>query len=314
MKHDKLDREQDLFLRQKEINGTAYNGLTTYRKVFLNINEIIGELDYKDQDKLEDQVIEYFETIGRKLKPSTYNSKRMRLNAFFNQLEEDKRIVVNPIHSLHIKKRKDDTAPRPAKTEDLKTMLSAIDLKSYVGFRDYTFIILIVDTGIRPSECVRLKEDYIDLKNLYINLPSEITKTSSPRSVPISLQVAECIQKLLIANKRNFDNSNLFLTESGEDSTTITFQRRLKHYSDRLGIKITPYQLRHYFGTEYLKNQGGNLIYLQKLMGHSDISMTKRYVQVDKEAMANNHRLATPLQNLVKRNTRVKSIFTDRKE
>ena len=49
-------------------------------------------------------------------------------------------------------------------------------------------------------------------------------------------------------------------------------------------------------------------------MGHSDISMTKRYVQVDKEAMANNHRLATPLQNLVKRNTRVKSIFTDRKE
>lgn len=314
MKQDKLDREQSLFLRQKELNGSAFNGLNTYRKVFLNINEIVGELDYKDQDKLENKVMEYFEHVFRKNKISTFNSKRMRLNSFFNQLEESQTIRANPIHSLHIKKRKDNTQPRPAKTEDLKVMLSGIDLKSYVGFRDYTFITLIIDTGIRPSECVRLNNEHLDLENLYINLTSDITKTSRPRSVPISVPVAECIQKLSIANEEHFNSHKLFLTEYGEETTTVLFQRRLKYYSDKLGIKITPYQLRHYFGTQYLKNKGGNLIYLQKLMGHADIAMTKRYVQVDKEALTDNHRLATPLQNVVKRNTRVKSIFTNRKE
>ena len=49
-------------------------------------------------------------------------------------------------------------------------------------------------------------------------------------------------------------------------------------------------------------------------MGHTDIAMTKRYVQVDQEALRDKHRLATPLQKAVKTNTRVKSIFTDRKE
>ena len=49
-------------------------------------------------------------------------------------------------------------------------------------------------------------------------------------------------------------------------------------------------------------------------MGHTDLVMTKRYVQVDKEALRDNHRLSTPLQKAVKRNTRVKSIFTNRKE
>ncbi|VFB16936.1 Tyrosine recombinase XerC [Urinicoccus massiliensis] len=314
MRYDKLDKKQSLFLRQKELNGAAFNGLNTYRKAFLNINKIIGELDYKDQDKLEEQVLSYFESIFSRLKPSTYNTKRKYLSSFFSKMEESQTIRTNPIHSMHIKKRKETIQPRPAKTEDLKVMLSGIDLRSYVGFRDYTFIILIIDTGIRPSECVRLTNEHIDLKNLYINLTSDITKTSRPRGVPISIPVAECIQKLSIANEEYFNSNKLFLTELGDKATTTIFQRRLKYYSDSLGIKITPYQLRHYFGTQYLKNQGGNLIYLQKLMGHADIAMTKRYVQVDKEALTDNHRLATPLQNVVKRNTRVKSIFTNRKE
>ena len=255
MKYDKLDKKQSLFLRQKELNGAAFNGLNTYRKAFLNINEIIGELVYKDQDKLEEQVLSYFESIFNRLKPSTYNTKRKYLSSFFNKMEEDKTIKVNPIHSMHIKKRKETIQPRPAKTEDLKVMLSGIDLRSYVGFRGYTFIILIIDTGIRPSECVRLTNEHIDLKNLYINLTSDITKTSRPRGVPISSQVAECIQKLLIANEEYFNSNKLFLTELGDKATTTIFQRRLKYYSDKLGIKITPYQLRHYFGTQYLKNK-----------------------------------------------------------
>ena len=307
--YSNLDKNQELFLRQKVLIGSAESTLTTYRKVFLNVNEVVGRLDYDNQRNLELQVLTYFEKIFNKLGPVTYNIKRRHVVAYFNFLKDTHQIQENPIHSLHIKKRKEDTVPRPADTNDLKKMLADINLKTFVGLRDYTFITLIVDTGIRPSECVRLKENNIDFEGLFINLPAEITKTSKPRVVPLSPIVAECIHGLLELNHNHFKSEYLFLSESGKPVKTYVFQKRLKHYSDKLGIKITPYQLRHYFGTQYLKNQGGNLIYLQKLMGHADIAMTKRYVQVDKEALSNNHKLATPLQNVVKRNTRVRNIF-----
>ena len=304
-----LDNKQELFLRQKVIAGSAEATLETYKKVFDNINSIVGQLDYENQSHFELQVLSYFETIFDKFKPTTYNIKRRHLTAYFNFLKDTNQIEDNPVHSMKIRNRKEDNEPRPADTDDLKTMLSAINLKTYTGFRDYTFITLIVDTGIRPSECVRLTGEHIDLDHLYINLTSDITKTSRPRSVPLSNVVAECICKLFDLNHKYFISENLFLSETGQPVQTYVFQKRLKYYSDKLGIKITPYQLRHYFGTQYLKNQGGNLIYLQKLMGHADISMTKRYVQVDKEALSSNHKLATPLQNVVQRNTRVRKLF-----
>ena len=304
-----MDNKQELFLRQKVLVGSADATLSTYRKVLANINEIVGALDYENQSHFELQVLSYFETIFDKFNPATYNIKRRHLTAYFNFLKEANQIAENPIHSMKIRQRKEDNEPRPANTKDLKAMLGTINLKTYTGFRDYTFITLIVDTGIRPSECVRLTEKHLDLEHLYINLTSDITKTSRPRSVPLSSLVAEYIQKLLDLNRQHFTAENLFLSETGKPVQTYVFQKRLRYYSDKLGIKITPYQLRHYFGTQYLKNQGGNLLYLQKLMGHADLSMTKRYVQVDKEALTSNHKLATPLQNVVQRNTRLRKIF-----
>lgn len=37
--------------------------------------------------------------------------------------------------------------------------------------------------------------------------------------------------------------------------TTVNFQRRFIKHSKDSSVKITSYQLRHYFGTEYLKIQ-----------------------------------------------------------
>ena len=252
--YSNLDKNQELFLRQKVLIGSAESTLRTYRKVFLNINSVVSRLDYDNQQNLELQVLTYFEDIFDKLNPVTYNVKRRHVVAYFNTLKDLNQIQENPVHSLHIKKRKEDTVPRPADTNDLKKMLADINLKTFVGFRDYTFITLIVDTGIGPSECVRLKEENINFEGLFVNLPAEITKTSRPRVVPLSSVVAECIQGLLELNHKHFKSEYLFLSEYGKPVGTYVFQKRLKQYSDKLGIKITPYQLRHYFGTEYLKN------------------------------------------------------------
>lgn len=80
--------------------------------------------------------------------------------------------------------------------------------------------------------------------------------------------------------------------------TTDRFQRRMQHYSDYSNTKITPYQLRHYFGTEYAKSDNCNLLCLQHIMGHSKLEMTRRYVKIETEDLARNHKLASPIDKL----------------
>lgn len=64
-------------------------------------------------------------------------------------------------------------------------------------------------------------------------------------------------------------------------------------YSQKSGIKVTPYQLRHSFATLFLKN-GGDVFSLQHLMSHSDLRMTKRYTELDESYIEQQHRSYSP--------------------
>lgn len=306
LRENTLDKNQKMFLEIKELEGLATTSINTYRKLFNNLNKKVGALDYKNYANLEKQIMGYF-NLARFHKNSTYNQKQKSLNAYFNLLIKKEIIEKNPIKTIPIKKKTETFAPNPAKAEDIQRILQVIDIKTYAGFRDYVFITLLADTGIRPAEATRLNTS--NFKENVVKLDGEITKTKTARVIPISSMVLENAKNLFDLNQENFDSQKLFLTEDGLEADTVLFQRRLNKYSKLAGVKITPYQLRHYFGTQYLKNPGSNLIYLQKMMGHKSLEMTKRYVEVDSDSLIENHKIASPLQNIIKRNTRVRKLF-----
>ena len=72
----------------------------------------------------------------------------------------------------------------------------------------------------------------------------------------------------------------------------------MKKYCWYADVHITPYQLRHYFGTEYARSDNCNILYLQKILGHSKLEMTRRYVKIETEDLARNHKLASPIDKL----------------
>jgi integrase/recombinase XerD len=66
------------------------------------------------------------------------------------------------------------------------------------------------------------------------------------------------------------------------------------------GVKKGPHSLRHTFATEWIK-AGGDLISLGKLLGHSTIQVTQRYVTLVTEDMQQKHRLYSPMNRLARR-------------
>ena len=290
------DELQTRFLLSKKLNGVQEITLASYRKVFMNFENQTGKpIDY---DNLMEQVADFFFAINW-YSDMTFNNQRSNLNGYFNFLVDKGIIKENPIKALEITRRKEEDKPRPANKDDLVKLLSVIPTYTYVGIRDYTMILLMADTGIRPAEIVRLKEDHLNLARSSIILTKDITKTKRERITPISDGVKSSLIKFNKTIESVFeDRKYLFLTEQGEKMNTYVLRNNMKAYSEKAGVKITPYQLRHFFGTEYLRHDG-NLLYLQKVLGHSNLNTTRKYIQISDDDLLRSHQMVSPAKELM---------------
>lgn len=98
-----------------------------------------------------------------------------------------------------------------------------------------------------------------------VNVPAEIAKTRTARTLPLSIETVRPITKFINARPEDWDNNSpLFASCEGEEMNTEVLSRRFAQYSKKLGATVTPYSLRHCFALYYLRN-GGNALSLQKM-------------------------------------------------
>jgi site-specific recombinase XerD len=142
--------------------------------------------------------------------------------------------------------------------------------------RTHTAALLILDGGYRISEVLALPYEAVDFDNLAVKVRG---KGGKHRLVPLS---AEMRKKLFrFAGKRSGPGVLVFGTRRNTLVTVRNFERDLKVIGEKLGItgvRFSPHTLRHSFAACYLKN-GGNLFYLSKILGHSTVKTTERYLQ-----------------------------------
>ena len=78
------------------------------------------------------------------------------------------------------------------------------------------------------------------------------------------------------------ESEMLFLNCSGKSMSRQGFWKVLKSYAEAAGIQqdITPHTLRHSFAAHLVQN-GADLKSVQEMMGHSDISTTQIYMNMN---------------------------------
>ena len=246
--------------------------------------------------------------MSQEIKPATYNIRLVYLKAFFAWSINEGYLVENPLQGF--KRRKAE--PRIVNTpeEILQALLKTPNQKTFTGLRDYALILLTLDTGIRPKEAINLLENHFDLKHLVINIPSEEAKTRTSRSLPILPPTAQAINRLIRARHPSWrTDTPVFCSSEGSTLSRFTWGDRMQLYSKTLGFKIRPYDLRHCFAIMYLR-AGGHAFGLQKTLGHTDLSMTKRYVFLTGQDLKEAHYSASPLNKLitVRKKQRVRKI------
>jgi len=173
--------------------------------------------------------------------------------------------------------------PRLKEEQKVLATLSADHIKRLIQFspkgrnlkRAHTLTLLLLDTGLRFAEALGLTWERVDLDNLVLKV---LGKGGKHRVVPISL---ECRRVLYRWKQQQRGGDLVFPTRSGIQSTQQNVGRDVRLLGQRVGIRgvrFSPHTFRHTFAVSYLR-AGGNVLYLQRILGHSSLEMTNRYTR-----------------------------------
>lgn len=169
-----------------------------------------------------------------------------------------------------------------------RTFLSTEEAFQLIDAIDHPLIQLVIKTlyytGLRISECLNLKLKDVDLENKVIHVISG--KGNKDRNIPINQNLLPLFQDYL-RNERPEVNSNYFFATKKTGCLSAAYvNSALRDTVQKLGWKkhVTAHILRHSFASNLIKN-GVNLVYVQKLLGHSNLKVTSIYTHANMEEL-----------------------------
>ncbi|MEH7354818.1 tyrosine-type recombinase/integrase [Neobacillus drentensis] len=284
------------FMWYKRAEGLAPRTLEEYE---LHFRWFIDYLkgDIPKEQMVPELFLKYFHYMAheRELAPYTVNIRTMRAFLRWCYLEEH---IDTPIHEkLKLVKTEEDKIEALTVVE-IKSLLNAFDTTTYVGFRDKVMVMVLLDTMVRISELLSIKRSNVDLKEGTIKLEAPNTKTRKGRTVPISKKTAKLLKEYMTESE-DFGEELLFLTYDGREMVSNTWRTRLHEVADLSGVKkaVRPHILRHIGALLYIMN-GGDPFSLQKILGHTTMEMTRKYIQMTDVDIRKQHNFYSPLKGI----------------
>ena len=190
------------------------------------------------------------------------------------------------------------SVPKPLAPEEAFDVIKIAEElydEPWLANRDAAIFSLLYGCGLRISEALSLNIGDIS-SNDYLRIKG---KGDKERIVPLLQNVAASIEKYL--NSRPFtkeNNAPLFIGLRGKRLDAGVVQRQMRKIRSYAGLPetATPHALRHSFATHLLAGSG-NLRAVQELLGHSSLSTTQRYTEIDVGVMVNVYNKAHPRAN-----------------
>ena len=179
---------------------------------------------------------------------------------------------------------------------EVDKLISAPDVRDWMGIRDKAALELMYASGMRVSEMVELTKEGLNLDVGFIKCRG---KGDKERIVPIGKKAKDALSRYIEKVRprliKGKDDPHLFISRLGRKISRQSFWKIIKRYAKKARIKkeITPHTLRHSFATHLLE-RGADLRVVQELLGHSDIATTQIYTHINKERLKSIHRQFHP--------------------
>lgn len=178
--------------------------------------------------------------------------------------------------------------PRCLDIEEVRTLVSSNtngNRTTQVDRETVFQVMLLSATGLRVSElcAIKVRDVATDGASIFIS-----GKGAKERRVYLGNKL---LQKWLVRHKEDIQQkfgseNHLFLNSRSRPLQPQSLRRRLHHLRSSKGMKkrVTPHMLRHTAATLLIEN-GTDIRFVQKLLGHASISTTEIYTHVSDMAL-----------------------------
>ena len=233
------------------------------------------------------------------LSPQTVAGYVRTLRAFFSWATREGFLAEHPMKL--VKTPKVPSQVMPFFTDDEVARLLNVPKKTTTtGKRNYTMLLILLDTGVRISELLNLQ-----MKDVYLEGGFFIVrgKGSKERIIPLG----QSSRRALVEYTRKYridpslpNADHVFLTMAGYPMKPDYFYKIMAQACHAAGIqgkRLGPHTCRHTFARNFLLN-GGDLLTLQRILGHSSLEVVKLYVHLDTNDLLAQQWKFSPMDNL----------------
>lgn len=220
----------------------------------------------------------------RALKESSVKRHLATLRSLFRWLEEEEPGIEDPFRGARIRIRMPKRLPRVIARADLRRLLLHELPHAFADLTAYVATELLFATGMRVSELAGLLDAAVDVEDGTIAI---IGKGNRERRVFVPDELKSLIRDYRTARDRCASSADTFLVNSRGDAASAQMIRRLvRIHGERSAVRdrVTPHMFRHSVAT-YLLEEGVDIRYVQRLLGHRSISTTEIYTHVADSAL-----------------------------
>ena len=189
--------------------------------------------------------------------------------------------------------------------EELSRLLQKPRLNqcSFSEYRIWVFENYLLGTGSRISSALNVRIGDIDFDNGTILLRK--AKNRRQQILPLSRTLSGILKEYL-EKRGGAADDYLFCNVYGEKGKRSTFQQEVSRYNIQRNVNKTSCHLfRHTFAKKWVLS-GGDIFRLQKILGHSDITVTREYVNMFSPDLQRDFERFNPLDQLGMNTVRIK--------
>ncbi len=287
----------DLFIRKCKIKNLTDLSISSYEKKMVHFYEFIDKsepITAVTKDTVDDYILWLRENT--EANDITINSYLRSVRAFLYFCMEDRYIPTFKIQLIKAEKKIKETYT----DDELVRLLEKPDVDncSFSCHKTWVFENYLLGTGNRISTALDLHIGDINFQSGVIILRK--TKNRKQQIIPLSATLAEILQGYLQIRGGESDDY-VFCNEYGEQASCRTYQQLVRRYNRKRGVERTScHTFRHTFAKNWILNSG-DMFRLQKILGHSDLTVTKEYVNMFGQDLQMDFEKFNPLDNLKSR-------------
>lgn len=281
---EQMEKEINAFISYlHNVKKTSNNTEMSYKRDLGKVQRYFEEQGIIDVRKITATNLNSFVLYLEKnnFAAATVSRNIASIKAFFHYLCKEG-IVTDDISETLKSPKIEKKMPEILTTEEVVRLLEQPQSDTPKEIRDKAMLELLYATGIRVTELISLKVSDVNLQMGFI-LCHDAHKE---RVIPFG-QKAKSALVTYMKNARDImiedkDCDILFTNCSGQPMSRQGFWKLVKYYSQKAGITsdITPHTLRHSFAAHLVEN-GADLRSVQEMLGHSDISTTQIYANLN---------------------------------